>query len=366
MGKETIKLTRKIQLQVDAPTKEEKREALETLYRWQNRSYRAANLIVTHLYIQEMIKEFFYLSERIKYRLADEKKAEDGILNQSKTNCTYRVVSDRFKGEIPTNILSNLNNNIMSSFRNDLSSYRSGERSLANFRRDIAFPFGTRGIQRLCYKKEKKTFCFRLFSVPLKAYLGKDYTDKRSLLEQVVAGQIKLCASKLQLKNQKIYWLAVFEVEKEKHKLKPEIIAEASLSMEYPIIVKSGKEKLSIGSREEFLYRRLAIQASLKRAQNGVTYCRSGKGRKRKTKAVDRFHEKEKNYVGNRLHVYSRKLIDFCIKHQVGTLILLNQEDKMEIAKKEDGFILRNWNYYELMTKIKYKAEKAGIELIVD
>ncbi len=254
----------------------------------------------------------------------------------------------------------------MSSFRNDLSSYRNGERSLANFRRDIAFPFGTRGIQRLCYKKEKKTFCFRLFSVPLKAYLGKDYTDKRSLLEQVVAGQIKLCASKLQLKNQKIYWLAVFEVEKERHKLKPEIIAEASLSMEYPIIVRSGKEKLSIGSREEFLYRRLAIQASLKRAQNGVTYCKSGKGRKRKTKAVDRFHEKEKNYVGNRLHVYSRKLIDFCIKQQAGTLILLNQEDKMEIAKKEDGFILRNWNYYELMTKIKYKAEKAGIELIVD
>ncbi len=37
----------------------------------------------------------------------------------------------------------------------------------------------------------------------------------------------------------------------------------------------------------------------------------------------------------------------------------------MEIAK-EDGFVLRNWNYYELMTKIKYKAEKAGIELIVD
>jgi IS605 OrfB family transposase len=59
-------------------------------------------------------------------------------------------------------------------------------------------------------------------------------------------------------------------------------------------------------------------------------------------------------------------VVHFCIKHQAGTLILLNQEDKMEIAKKEDGFILRNWNYYELMTKIKYKAEKAGIELIVD
>jgi hypothetical protein len=28
--------------------------------------------------------------------------------------------------------------------------------------------------------------------------------------------------------------------------------------------------------------------------------------------------------------------------------------------------VLRNWSYYELMAKIKYKAEKAGIELITD
>ncbi|SFG21888.1 hypothetical protein SAMN04488033_1412 [Salegentibacter agarivorans] len=26
----------------------------------------------------------------------------------------------------------------------------------------------------------------------------------------------------------------------------------------------------------------------------------------------------------------------------------------------------RNWNYYELITKTKYKADLAGIELIVD
>jgi len=58
-------------------------------------------------------------------------------------------------------------------------------------------------------------------------------------------------------------------------------------------------------------------------------------------------------------------LIDFCIKHEAGTLILLNQQDKIGIAKEEE-FVLRNWNYYELITKIKYKAEKAGIELIID
>lgn len=199
----------------------------------------------------------------------------------------------------------------------------------------------------------------------MKTYLGKDFTDKRRLLERVITGKTKLCTSQIQLKDNKTYLLAVFEIEKEKHFLKPEVIAEASLSIEHPIVAKTGKAKLSIGSREEFLYRRLAIQAARKRAEAGAAFSRSGQGRKRKTKAVQRFHEKEKNYVSHRLHLYSRKLIDFCIKHRAGTLILINQEDKIGIAKEEE-FVLRNWSYYELMTKIKYKAEKAGIELIID
>ena len=365
MGKDTLKLTRKIQLLVDLPTKEEKKEAFNKLYQWQNRCFRAANLIVSHLYIQEMIKDFLYLSEGIKYKLADEQKDEHGILQRSQTNTTYRLISDRFKGEIPTNILTNLNSTIIRYFNKYKPQYWNGERSLMNFKKNIPFPFSPDSISGLSYNEDKKAFCFRLFQIPFKTYLGKDFTDKRRLLEQVLSGKTKLCTSEIQLKNRKTFWLAVFEFDKEKHLLKPEVIAEASLSLEFPIVVKIGKAKLTIGTKEEFLYRRLAIQAAQKRAQGGVTYARSGKGRKRKTKAVQRFHDIEKKYVTNRLHLYSRKLIDFCVKHQAGTLILLNQEDKIGIAKEEE-FVIRNWSYYELMTKIKYKAEKAGIELIID
>ena len=364
MKKSTLKLTRKIQLLVDLPTQEERKEVLDRLYQWQNRCFRAANLIVSHLYVQEMIKEFFYLSDGIKYKLADEKKDEEGILNRSRINTTYRVISDRFKGEIPTNILSNLNKSLLSSFNKSTPEYWRGERSLQNFRRDMAFPFDLEGMSRLTYDEERRAFCFRLLRIPFRTYLGKDF-DKRVLLERVMKGETKLCTSHIKLKDGKIFWLAVFEMEKEKHQLKPDKIAEASLSLEYPIVVKSGRSRLTIGTREEFLYRRLAIQAARQRAQVGATYCRSGKGSKRKLKAKNRFNQTESNYVHQRLHVYSRKLIDFCIKHQAGTLILINQEDKIDIAK-EEAFVLRNWSYYELMTKIKYKANKAGIELIID
>ncbi|MGS2763685.1 hypothetical protein [Sinomicrobium sp. M5D2P9] len=363
MEKSTLKLTKKIQVLIDLPTKEEKKEAIGKLYQWQNRSFKAANLIVSHLYVQEMIKDFFYLSERIKYKLADEKKDEDGILQCSRTNTIYRMLSDRFKGEVPMNILSCLNTSLIATFNKNKTEYWRGLRSLETFKRDMAFPFGSQCMSRITYNPDKKAFCFRLFSIPFKTYLGKDFTDKPKLLERLEKGDIKLCTSHIQLKGGKIFWLATFEVEKEKHRLMPEKIAEASLSLEYPIVVKTGKTRLTIGTQEEFLYRRLAIQAARKRAQAGATYCKSGKGRKRKLKAADRFRNTESNYVSQRIHVYSRRLINFCIKHQAGTLILVNQEDKIGIAKEEE-FVLRNWSYYELMTKIKYKAEKAGIELI--
>ncbi|MBJ7881862.1 hypothetical protein [Gelidibacter salicanalis] len=365
MEKTTLKLTRKIQLLVDLPTKEERKAALDMLYQWQNRCFRAANLIVTHLYVQEMIKEFFYLSEGIKYKLTDEKKDESGILQRSRINTTYRVVSDRFKGEVPTNILSNLSNTLLASFNKNRPEYWSGERSLQNFRRDMAFPFGKECISKLTFDAERNAFCFRLFQIPFRTYLGKDHSDKRKLLERVIKGETKLCMSHIKLKDGKIFWLPIFEIEKENHVLKAEVIAEASLSIEYPIVVKANNTKLTIGTKEEFLYRRLAIQAAQNRAQVGAAFSRSGKGIKRKLKAVDRLSDAESKYVRHRIHVYSRRLIDFCIKNQAGTLLILNLEDQVELAK-EEAFVLRNWSYYDLMAKIKYKAEKAGIEIIVD
>lgn len=366
MPPSTLKLTRKLQLIVDLPEGEERNEAFEKLHRWQNRAYRAANLIVSHHYIQEMIQEFLYLSEKVQYKLTDEKKDPLGILKQSRNNTTYRLVSDRFKGEIPTNILSNLNRALLLTFNKEKQGYWRGERSVKNFKRNMAFPFAPdECIHCLHYNEEKNAFCFRLFKIPFRIYLGRDFTDKRKLLERAIAGETRIRTSHIKLKEGKIFWLAVFEIEKENHTLRPEVIAEASLSLEFPIVVKANKTRLTIGNKEEFLHRRLAIQAARKRAQSGATFSRSGKGVKRKLKAVDSFYEKESNYVNTRLHVYSRKLIDFCVKQQAGTLVLLNQEDKINIAKEEE-FVLRNWSYYELMEKIKYKAQKAGIELIID
>lgn len=185
------------------------------------------------------------------------------------------------------------------------------------------------------------------------------------LLEKMTEGDIKLCTSKIQLKDNKIFLLASFQIMKEQHKLDSSVMAEASLSIDHPIIVKVGKKTFPIGTREEFLHRRLAIQAARQRVQKGIRYSAGGKGRKKKLAALDRFIDKEKNYVSTKLHLYSKRLIEICLKNRAGALLLTIQVEKEEVAK-EDEFLLRNWSYYELKQKISYKAEKAGIMVIVE
>src|SRR5690606_9380124 len=154
MEKSTMTLTRKIQLLLDVPA-HEKKEMWEKLSRYQNRCFRAANLIASHLYVQEMIKDFFYLTEEVQYKLADASKDEMGIFTRSKTNTTARMVFDRFKGEIPTDILGSLNNTIQSTFSKDKADYWQGVKSLRNFKKDIPIPLPVKCISKMKYDPKK-------------------------------------------------------------------------------------------------------------------------------------------------------------------------------------------------------------------
>ncbi|TYR35982.1 hypothetical protein FXV77_11105 [Sphingobacterium phlebotomi] len=364
MATDTIILTRKVQVFVDCDDKEKRAAYFKKLFTWQDLVYRGSNLVLTHQYIQENIKDFIYLKEDIKVKLAGNAKDPEGILNTSRMNTTYKVLSRYFKGEIPSDILSNINMSLNKTFNSDRSAYWKGEKSLRNFKKTMPIPFSGKQI-KLSNDEKGRDFKFNLFKIPFRTYLGKDRSDKRVLLQRALVGQIKICASSLQMVKGKLFLLMALELPKKDHDLKEHVIAEASLSVEYPITIQINKEQFQIGNKEEFLYRRMAIQAARHRIQKAAAFNKGGKGRKKKLKSLEHFDKKEKSYVDNRLHLYSRRLIDICVKSQAGTLLLVNQTNKEEVAK-DDEFLLRNWSYYGLVEKIKYKAEMAGINLIIE
>lgn len=362
MEKKTVILTRKIQIYVDCEEKEQKDAYYRQLYDWQWMSSQAANLIFTNLYFQDRVKDLIYFTEEVKVKLADHKKEEDGILNSSRMNTTYRILSSNFLGKMPSNIFSNLNSSLNSLYNSERSAYWKGEKTLPNYKRNIPMPFGA-NLLKLKNDEKGHDYKFTLFKIPFKTYLGKDRSDKKVLLQRALAGTIGLRTSAIKIDKGKLYLLATFAMEQDEHRLKDSVIAEASLSIEHPVVVKVGKEHFQIGNKEEFLHRRLAIQAARHRLQRGASFNRSGKGRKRKLKSLEHYNQKEFKYVDNRLHLYSRRLIDVCVKMQAGALLLVNQQQKEEIAKEEE-FLLRNWSYYGLKEKIAYKAKKAGIQVI--
>lgn len=364
MEAKKIILTRKIQILLNHDDAAFRKECFAKLYDWQRICFRAANYIFTHHYIQEQLKELIYITDEVKVKLADIKKDEDGILTTSKANTTYQLLSKHFKGDIPMDIIGCLNHSLVSSYNAERKAYWTGEKSLRNYKRDIPIPFSAKSI-RLTPQEAGKNFQFSFFNIPFRTYLGKDNSDKKVLLKKAMAGILKICHSSLKLEKGKIYLLAAFQMDTEKHVLDDGIIAEASLSLEYPVSLKVGKSDYQIGNKEEFLHRRIAIQNARRRLQTASVYSKGGHGRKRKQKALEDYTEKEKNYVDQKLHVYSRRLIDLCVKHQAATLLLVNQEQKEDIAK-EDTFLLRNWSYCGLKEKIAYKAEKAGIALICE
>ncbi|MCD8540571.1 MAG: hypothetical protein LRY55_13000 [Leadbetterella sp.] len=357
-----IILTRRVQLIINSRDKEALQEHYDRIYEYQRQVCRAANMINTHLFLQDRMKDLVYLTTETKVKLADASRDEDGVLTTSHMNSIYRMLSAHFLKILPSSILSNLNQSVYRTYQSNRELFWKGEKSLPNFRKNIPIPFSSRDIT-LREEDDGKSFTFSLFKIPFKTYLGRDRSGLRQLLRRIAQGEIPLRQSAIQVKKNRIYLLASLETEKQEYGLDVSLIAEVSLSIEYPLVVKIGREEFRIGNKEEFLYRRLSIQAARRRLQVAASWNKGGRGRKKKLKSLESHNEKEKNYIESRLHLYSRKLIDQCIRAGAGTILLVNQSYKEELAK-EDPLLLRNWSYYGLKSKIAYKASLANIVLM--
>ena len=234
------------------------------------------------------------------------------------------------------------------------------------------------------YEKEdggKVMGCFfTLAGVPFQMRFGRDRSNNRLVVERVISGEYKMCTSSLKFDGSKIFLLLCVDMPKQEVKVDPKKTLYAYLGVMNPIIctcdVRAAKEYDSgykwfeIGTKEEFNYRRRQIQEAVRRCQINNRYSVGGKGRKKKCQAIERWHEKENNYVDTKLHTYSRMLVDLAVKHACGRIVLLNQTSREDKAKEDnqngEPFVLRNWSYFGLKEKIGYKCKLVGIKLEVE
>lgn len=358
-----ITITRKVQILFDqnAENTEEIKKGFGILYSWQRIVHAAANIIISNQYIQDHIKDMIFLEDGQKIKLMKMEKDPDGILTTSRQNSTYQILSRHFKGECPMGMLSALNNTIGLTYRKELKDVRYGNKSLRTYRNTIPLPAPLQSLRNL--RKGNREYQFTYYGIPLKTFFGKDFSGNEFIFDRSRTGEYKMCDSSILLKDKKIFLLAVFQFEKSEIKLDTEKVLRASLSAEVPIALSVGDKNIEIGTRDEFLHRRLSIQASMRRAQRGARYNLGGKGRNKKMQSIDRFHKLETNYIQTRIHQYTFRLIDWACKLGCGKIILVGQKEKEKEAK-DDDILLRNWSWFQMKNKINYKAAKFGIEVI--
>lgn len=371
-------ITRKIEVFVCEADKELRRAYYEKLYANRDIAVKVANMGVSHLFALDNTMP--YLSdedrERIVFIGAKGNKA-------TKQNAPYVAASEAFKGKADMGMVSCVLQNVQKTYQDDRK-HGMWNRSLRSFKANMPVPFKADRFLNLRFSEyengegEKRQGCFfTLMGVPFQMKFGRDRSGNRIIVERVVGGEYKMCTSSLQFDRNKIFLLLCVDIPKKEVELDEGKTMYAYLGVMNPVIctcdVRAAKEYDSgykwfeIGTKEEFNYRRRQIQEAVRRCQVENLYNSGGKGRKKKCQAIDRWHEKEKNYVATKLHTYSRMLVDLALKHRCSRIVLMNQTHREEEAKEQnaegDNLVLRNWSYFGLKEKIGYKCKMAGIKM---
>ena len=375
-------ITRKIQIFIPESDKDLRKAYYEKLYAIRNIAVKVANMAVSHL---------FALDNTMPY-LSDEDREKIEFLGTrgqkaTKGNAPYVVASKLFKGEASMVMLSSVLQEVQKMYIDDRKKGGIWKRSLRSYKSTMPIPNKAKEYKNLRFAdytsedSETRQGCFfTCMDIPFQMRFGRDRSGNRLIVERVISGEYKMCTSSIQIDDKKIFLLLCVDIPQKQVELDEKKVMYAYLGVMNPIIctcdVRAAKEYDSgykwfeIGTKEEFNYRRRQIQEAVHRCQINNKYSVGGKGRKKKCQALDRWHDKEIDYVTTKLHTYSRLLVDLAIKHKCSKIILLHQTEREEKAKEDnkngEPFVLRNWSYYGLKDKIAYKCKMVGIKLIID
>ncbi|MEK6883905.1 MAG: hypothetical protein AABY22_30020, partial [Nanoarchaeota archaeon] len=368
-----VTITRKIELNLYGYEDKDFKAAFDTLYKWRNICFKSANLIASHHFNQEQVKQLFYFTDETKVKLANVKKDENGILTTSNMNTTYQVLSKLYKGEIPMAIITSLNSQVVSSFNKEKKHYFSGERSLRNYKSTIPVPVRSSDFLNIT-KGEHDNYYFTLYGLSFRTNFGRDLSGNKIIFERLLPDkktgkcEYKFCDSSIQIikksgSKTKIYLLAVFQFDKLHVNIDVNRVGIVKLGFDTPLLMTFGENEFKIGSKEEFLHRRIAIQAGLHRTQIACKFNKGGHGIQKKIAGIERYKEAEISYVSSRIHKYSAQLINYCLKYKIGKIVLENIDD-VKSNTKDNPYLLRNWSYFGLNEKITYKSNKYNIEVV--
>lgn len=373
-----------------------------------NNLYKAANRIITHCFFndayeyrlklhsprfQEIEKllsnskrnklsdeEVKQLKAERKQLFADFKKQRQVFLRggveagaNPEQNSTYKVVSNEFIDTIPSDVLTNLNQNISSTYREYSLDVERGIRAIPNYKKGIPVPFSIKQKGEIVLKKREDGSIYVRFPKGLEWDLsfGRDRSNNREIVERVLSGQYDVGNSSIQETNNKKFLLLVVKIPKQKTSFDPNRIVGVDLGINVPLYAALNDNEyggMGIGSRDQFLKVRMRMAAQRRELQRNLRYTTNGgHGRTQKLQALDRLEGKERNWVHLQNHIFSKSIIEYAVRNNAGIIQMerltgFGRDEKDEVGA-DFKFLLRYWSFFELQSMIEYKAKAANIDV---
>ena len=125
----------------------------------------------------------------------------------------------------------------------------------------------------------------------------------------------------------------------------------------------SRKERMIDG--EELIHYRQKIEVRRKELSIATKWSsdnKIGHGYKKRMETVSKIGDKYTRFKDTYNHKVSRYIVDLAVKYKTKTI---QMEDLSGFSEYQTESLLKNWSYYDLQNKIKYKAEEKGIEVVL-
>lgn len=309
------------------------------------------------------------------YKLNHEYPKEKEILSYTLVgfvNDKFKTGNDLYSGNCSTTVRS-----ACGEFKNSRSDFLKGTKSVINYKGNQPLDLHNKAIRFECIDKEYYVY-LKLLNRP--AFKKHNYANteikfkvllydnsSKTVVERCIDKIYKISASKLIYNEKKKCWMLnlsySFSNDSETELDKDKILG-VDLGIHYPICASiSGERKFFKIDGGEIEHTRRKIEARKKSLLKQGISCgegRIGHGIKTRNKPVYDIEDKISRFRDTANHKYSRALINYAVNNNCG---IIQMEDLTGITSDSNRF-LKNWSYFDLQTKIEYKAQEVGIKVV--
>ncbi len=226
---------------------------------------------------------------------------------------------------------------------------------------------------RLKKRNDSSIYLKWIYKLEWDLNFGRDRSNNKEIVENILTGKYKACNSTIQQKERggKVFLLLVVDIPDQDNTLDKDRVVGVDLGINIPLYAALNDNSyggFAIGSREQFLKvrermcaRKRELQRSLRNSTTG------GHGRKQKLQALEQFNEKERNWVRNQNHIFSKEVVEYAKRSGAGVIQMEDLsgfgKDKSDSVEQGFRYVVRYWSYFELQTMIANKAKVVGIEV---